>query len=192
MPDDTKKKKNGGRPNLDADLLANALTATKHGPDLVMFAGLLGDDEDKEQRRLYVDYELNTFICIPNKYIVHRENVRNQAGLEVSLVWVPKNISLEIRETSKEQVQADFLSKALAAAESGKFPPAQLGVGIPAITPITPITPFLTKIFCTNITCLCTSRHSLSCSLLCRLPETQLWCFPPEPAGTLLWCFPPE
>lgn len=176
-----------GRPDFTSDAVARALGAgDKDGRkrSAALFAGLVADDDDPDRIRLYQEYGLRTFVSIARADVIFRERTKNQAGTEVSLVWVDRDADVKICEISSETVQADLLAQAIVAGESGDFPPlaAMSGAaGGVATTPLTPTIPILTalictKVFCTNFTCLCTSRHSLTCSLFCPLPKTFWLC----------------
>jgi hypothetical protein len=156
-------------------------------PSPVRFAGFIGEDDDEGRVRIYLDYELNTYVLVARGDILHRERATNTAGIDVSLVLVRKDATVVIREVSSEEIQADALSMALRAAESGVFTAAAApGPGFTPTTPATPTIPvatavICTRVFCTNATCTCTARHSLTCSLactehpLCPNPWTENW-----------------
>lgn len=181
MPKEDKKSNSGNRSvDLTPDALISALEG-QGGDDrkirersLTLFAGLVADDDDTDRIRLYQDYELISFISIARADVMLRERSKNQAGTEVSLLWVNKNAEVKICEISSEQVQAALLSQGLRVAASGSFP----SISESEQKATTPTVTLVTKVFCTNITCLCTQRHSLlcslSCSLFCPLPKTQV------------------
>lgn len=167
--------------DLRPDPLAAALT-WGNGGHAVPFVGILADDDDHAFVRVYQDHELRTFVRIPRQSVRHRERTRNSAGLEVSMVFVDARARVEIREVNSEEFQADLLAKALLAAGSG-VPSAGSVAATPTVTTITPplTAAVCTKIFCTNITCACTARHSAICSItcsnhpLCPSPWTENW-----------------
>lgn len=173
-----------GRPDLTPDRYAESLQPGGGGrrAAAVPFVGLLADDDDPEYVRIYQDYELRTCVRVRRDTVRKRERVRNSAGVEVSLILVDSQAQVEILEVSSEQMQADMLSRALLAAESGALR-AGPGLATPTITTVTPpiSAAICTRIFCTNITCGCTSRHSTLCSItcsdhpLCPNPWTENW-----------------
>jgi len=135
-------------------------------PVPVQFAGLIGEDDGPERVRVYLDYEMRTYVVVNQRDVLHRERTKNPAGADVSILFVRKDAVVTIRELSSEEVQADALSEALIAAESGAFPSAA-GSALGPGTIIIATSLICTKIFCTNATCSCTSRHSLVCSIVC-------------------------
>jgi hypothetical protein len=141
-------------------------TRLQDQPSVARFAGLIGDDEDGDRIRVYLDYELNTYISINRKDVLHRERLKNMAGVDVSMLFVRSDAIVYAREISSQSVQADALSQALSAAESGAYPSAA-GTGVVATTVPCATAAICTKVFCTNFTCACTARHSLLCSLTC-------------------------
>jgi len=137
------------------------------------FAGLLGDDDDRGRIRIYLDYELNTYVLVARDDIVHRQQLTNSAGVTVSMVFVRKGATVLAREVSSEEAQADALAQALEAVEGQSFASSEQVAITPTIRTITIATATVcTRVFCTNFTCSCTSRHSLTCSLFCPLPRT--------------------
>lgn len=157
--------------DLTPDSLAASLShpSDPFGSSSVPFVGLLADDDDSSYLRVYQDYELKTYVRLPRESVRHRERVRNSGGVEVSMVFVDAKAEVEIREVSSEQVQADLLSKALQAAESGAARGTTSLAATPTVTTVTPpvSAAVCTRIFCTNATCACTSRHSTLCSITC-------------------------
>ncbi|WP_157790327.1 hypothetical protein [Bradyrhizobium japonicum] len=160
------------RVDLSPDPISGSLRSdprrTFDQPSVARFAGLIGDDDDGAKVRIYLDYELNTYILIDRKDILHRERLKNMSGVDVSVVFVRADAVVHAREISSQSVQADALSQALRAAESGAYPGANSAVAttIPCATPA--VTALIcTKVLCTNFTCACTSRHSLLCSIIC-------------------------
>ena len=188
-----------GGDNGGADLTPDSLAAADLTPDSVAaatpratepfggasvpFIGLLGNDDDDAYVRVYQDYELRSYIRVPRESVRHRERVRNTNGVEVSMVFVDARAQVEIREVTSEQVQADLLSRALRAAESGAARGLSgSAMATPTITTITPpLTTLATRVFCTNFTCNCTARHSTLCSIactdhpVCPNPWTENW-----------------
>lgn len=182
---ESENEKDGDRVDLEPDKLISSfeksgVDALKRAP--VQFAGLLGDDDDSDYIRIYQDYELRTFVVVNRKDVIHRQRTINAAGVEVSIVFVDKDAVVEIREVASEKVQADALSQALRAAEGGVPSGAASEALAPTITLTPPVSAAIcTKIFCTNITCGCTSRHSTLCSItctnhpICPNPWTKNW-----------------
>lgn len=167
-----RKKPTPSKLDLAPDVLSGVLErgAGRGGASAVMLAGLLSDGDGAGEHRLYLDYELHTFVVLAATDVLHRERTKNAAGVEVSILWVRKEATIEVREMSSEKMEAEFLSRALAAVERGQYRPAASGgLGItPTIETIPIVTALLcTKIFCTNATCSCTARHSLVCSIVC-------------------------
>lgn len=165
--------------NLEPDAFTAALgpsvsaVAAFDRPGASIFFGLLSDDDDETQVRLYQDYELRTYVRLARDDILQRQHVTNQAGVKVSIVWVRKNATVEIRELVSEELQADLLSGALLVAEraqaSGEATDERTAIITTTITP--PVTLYVcTRVFCTNFTCACTARHSALCSIICAAP----------------------
>lgn len=81
-------------------------------PDVTVLQGFLGKSPTDGAWRLYLTSALDEYVEIAESNILHSQTLPDGAG---TIVWVPKSLSLSHIKTHSQQVQADFLSGAIAA-----------------------------------------------------------------------------
>jgi hypothetical protein len=85
---------------------------TQPPADVAVLQGFLGKSPTEGVWRLYLTPALDEYVEIPESDIVHAQDLPDGGG---TIVWVPKSLSLPHTRTQSQQVQADFLSGAIAA-----------------------------------------------------------------------------
>jgi hypothetical protein len=116
-------------------------------PQLVVFAGLLGDvvrrqPADDEWRILYLDWALQNWLLIENRGIVNHANIQDPATQPVTrdVLWVDEDASVG-RGSRSQSIEAQFLTGEFTRAGDFEAPPgggthdASTGVFCEARTP---------------------------------------------------------
>jgi hypothetical protein len=105
-----------------------------------VIVGILGDGDDKDAVRLYLDLEFQKSYDIPREAIVRREKLapeQSPLGVESSAIWVRHGTVLKLRSSEARPVEEEFLAGDFTA--PGSFsPPAGPGPGGPIRPTIQP------------------------------------------------------
>jgi hypothetical protein len=166
------KKNPDLKPDLKPDNLSQHIRLSQQDPNFIVVQGILAEDEDKDKVKVYLNYELNTYVRIPVKSILQRERTKDEDGLELSILHVGRNVELEVVQIIREQVESDFLSKALITA-SDRFYPSIESDSL-AFTPATRTITLATRYLCPRtprLTVTCT----MVCTFICPNPWTKNW-----------------
>ena len=75
-------------------------------PNTLMLSGYLGDSSEADHTRLYFDVQLRAYIDIPDKAILHSEEIKGDLGGHH--VWVDQDAEYVYGRTTKERPRAKF------------------------------------------------------------------------------------
>ncbi|GIH09230.1 hypothetical protein Rhe02_72970 [Rhizocola hellebori] len=109
--------------NLTQDALVQALMPDPSAapPNAIVLSGFLGKSTHPDKWRLYLTAALDRYVEIPEDKILHAV----QLGDHGTLLWIPKDMTLQLHQAQPEHIQAEFLDGAITANH----------VGVPAINP---------------------------------------------------------
>lgn len=159
-------------PDLTPDNLPQFIRLSQEDPTFIVVHGILAEDDDKEKVKVYLNYELNTYARIPVKSIQRRERTKDEDGLELSILYVDRNVEVEVVQVIREKVESDFLSKALITASDRLYPSVETESLM--FTPATRTITIATRYLCPRtprLTVTCT----LVCTIICPKPWTKNW-----------------
>jgi hypothetical protein len=127
-----------GRSNLEQHPLVEALMPdpSQGPPNATALQGFLGKSTSEGVWRLYLTVALDEYVEIAEADILHSRQLPDDQG---TVVWVPKTLQLQHIRTQAQQVQADMLSGALAAANLPTTVGPVGGFAGPVPTPPIPI-----------------------------------------------------
>ncbi len=75
-------------------------------PNTLMLSGYLGDSSEADHTRLYFDPQLRAYIDIPDKAILHAEEIKGDLGGHY--VWVNQDAEYVYGRTTQERPRAKF------------------------------------------------------------------------------------
>lgn len=137
--------------------------------------GILGESDDPDAVRLYLDLSFSKSYDIPRAMIVKREKLtgaQSPFGVDASIVWVRPGTVLKVRTTETRPVEHEFLAGDFTAA--GSFTPIQQGA-VPAERLRLSIQPCFTR-----IETICPTRIVQQC------PQSRVGICPTQPTGCLV------
>ena len=95
--------------DLEPDNISQLQDFTQKNPKYIIIHGLLSEDDDhKDKLKVYLNYELNTYVLIPSNCILRRERTKDDSGIELSVLYVERNIQVQVVQISSEQIESDF------------------------------------------------------------------------------------
>jgi hypothetical protein len=124
MPEKNRSSRTKGVPHHP---LVEALASDPNQPPkpATRLFGFPGPAADANATRLWLDEELRTYVDVPDDAIYHYRTLDNEEG---TILWVDPAATLTHTAPRAEEVQADFLSGAIAQRQIVKIPgKAQLG-----------------------------------------------------------------
>ena len=98
--------------NLTQDALVQALLPDPSAtpPNAIVLGGFLGKSTYPGQWRLYLTAALDRYVEIPEDKILHAMRLSDDRG---TLLWIPKDVTLQLNHAQPEQIQAEFLDGAI-------------------------------------------------------------------------------